>query len=191
MLDLFFAAAVHAGVARLADRPAHRGLARRQGLLPGPLHRRHDRQPRSAHSDTTSTSSPPASDRFPTPRTYTSSRHAAVRRDRGGRLDDFLHRDPVEPLGHAHTADLRGRASQGMFWIALVYVLFASVIAFWIGRPIIWLRFKTRSSTPPSVTRWCGCAMRRRRSRSTAASWPSARGCGDSSRPSSPTTSGT
>ena len=28
-----------------------------------------------------------------------------------------------------------------MFWIGLVYVLFASVIAFWIGKPIIWLAF--------------------------------------------------
>ena len=28
-----------------------------------------------------------------------------------------------------------------MFWIGIVYVLFASVIAFWIGRPIIWLSF--------------------------------------------------
>ena len=28
-----------------------------------------------------------------------------------------------------------------MFWIGLVYVLFASIIAFWIGRPIIWLSF--------------------------------------------------
>ena len=41
--------AVLPGVARLADRPAHRRLARRQGLLPGPLHRRQDRQPRPAH----------------------------------------------------------------------------------------------------------------------------------------------
>ena len=28
-----------------------------------------------------------------------------------------------------------------MFWIGIVFVLFASVIAFWIGRPIIWLSF--------------------------------------------------
>jgi putative ATP-binding cassette transporter len=31
---------------------------------------------------------------------------------------------------------------RAMFWILLVYVLFASVIAFWIGRPIIWFSFK-------------------------------------------------
>ena len=42
-------AAVLPGVARVADRPAHRRLARRQGLLSGPLHRRQDRQPRPAH----------------------------------------------------------------------------------------------------------------------------------------------
>jgi putative ATP-binding cassette transporter len=30
---------------------------------------------------------------------------------------------------------------RAMFWIGLVYVLFASVITFWIGRPIIWLSF--------------------------------------------------
>ena len=29
-----------------------------------------------------------------------------------------------------------------MFWIGIVFVLFASVIAFWIGRPIIWLSFR-------------------------------------------------
>lgn len=31
---------------------------------------------------------------------------------------------------------------KAMFWILLVYVLFASVIAFWVGRPIIWLSFR-------------------------------------------------
>ena len=30
---------------------------------------------------------------------------------------------------------------RAMFWIGLVYVLLASIIAFWIGRPIIWLSF--------------------------------------------------
>ena len=30
---------------------------------------------------------------------------------------------------------------RAMFWIGIVFVLFASVIAFWIGRPIIWLSF--------------------------------------------------
>ncbi|MFC4115099.1 ABC transporter ATP-binding protein/permease [Nonomuraea zeae] len=31
---------------------------------------------------------------------------------------------------------------KAMFWIGLVYVLIASAIAFWIGRPIIWLAFR-------------------------------------------------
>lgn len=30
---------------------------------------------------------------------------------------------------------------RAMFWIGIVYVLLATVIAFWIGRPIIWLSF--------------------------------------------------
>ena len=30
---------------------------------------------------------------------------------------------------------------RALFWIGLIYVLFATVIAFWIGRPIIWLSF--------------------------------------------------
>jgi vitamin B12/bleomycin/antimicrobial peptide transport system ATP-binding/permease protein len=31
---------------------------------------------------------------------------------------------------------------RAMFWILLSYVLFASVIAFWVGRPIIWFSFR-------------------------------------------------
>jgi vitamin B12/bleomycin/antimicrobial peptide transport system ATP-binding/permease protein len=31
---------------------------------------------------------------------------------------------------------------RAMFWIGIVFVLFASIIAFWIGRPIIWLSFR-------------------------------------------------
>ena len=34
------------------------------------------------------------------------------------------------------------RVPRAMFWIVLAYVLFASVIAFWVGRPIIWFSFK-------------------------------------------------
>ncbi|HET6731897.1 ABC transporter ATP-binding protein/permease [Mycobacterium sp.] len=30
---------------------------------------------------------------------------------------------------------------RAMFWIGIIFVVFASVIAFWIGRPIIWLSF--------------------------------------------------
>ena len=57
-------------------------------------------------------------------------------------VDDLVHRDPVEPLGHAHAADRRGRAFRGRCsgsgWSTCS---FATVIAFWIGRPIIWLSF--------------------------------------------------
>jgi len=31
---------------------------------------------------------------------------------------------------------------RAMFWIGIVYVLLATVVAFWIGRPIIWLSFR-------------------------------------------------
>lgn len=31
---------------------------------------------------------------------------------------------------------------RAMFWIGIVFVVFASLIAFWIGRPIIWLSFR-------------------------------------------------
>jgi putative ATP-binding cassette transporter len=31
---------------------------------------------------------------------------------------------------------------KAMFWILILYVLFASAFAFWIGRPIIWLSFR-------------------------------------------------
>lgn len=31
---------------------------------------------------------------------------------------------------------------RAMFWIGIAFVVFASVIAFWIGRPIIWLSFR-------------------------------------------------
>ena len=31
---------------------------------------------------------------------------------------------------------------RAMFWIVLVYVLVATVVAFWLGRPLIWLSFR-------------------------------------------------
>jgi putative ATP-binding cassette transporter len=40
------------------------------------------------------------------------------------------------------TLDILGLSiPRAMFWIGLGYVLFATVFAFWIGRPIIWLQF--------------------------------------------------
>src|SRR5215208_6623429 len=35
-----------------------------------------------------------------------------------------------------------GDIPRAMFWLLLGYVLFATVIAFWIGKPIIWLAFR-------------------------------------------------
>jgi vitamin B12/bleomycin/antimicrobial peptide transport system ATP-binding/permease protein len=31
---------------------------------------------------------------------------------------------------------------KAMFWIVIVYVLFATIVGFWIGRPLIWLSFR-------------------------------------------------
>ncbi|MGV0793764.1 ABC transporter ATP-binding protein/permease [Mycolicibacterium sp. XJ1819] len=44
-------------------------------------------------------------------------------------------------LAGALTLPVVGDVPKAMFWILLGYVLFASVFAFWIGRPIIWLSF--------------------------------------------------
>ena len=63
---------------------------------------------------------------------------------------------------------------KAMFWIGFLYVIFATVIAFWIGRPIIRLSFATSSSTRRSAMRWSGCATPPRRWRSTAARSPNA-----------------
>jgi vitamin B12/bleomycin/antimicrobial peptide transport system ATP-binding/permease protein len=40
------------------------------------------------------------------------------------------------------TLPIVGDIPRAMFWLLLGYVLFATVIAFWIGRPIIWLSFR-------------------------------------------------
>ncbi|MFY1621066.1 SbmA/BacA-like family transporter, partial [Micromonospora sp. WMMD736] len=40
------------------------------------------------------------------------------------------------------TLPIIGTLPRAMFWILLVYVVFATIVAFWIGRPIIWLAFK-------------------------------------------------
>jgi vitamin B12/bleomycin/antimicrobial peptide transport system ATP-binding/permease protein len=40
------------------------------------------------------------------------------------------------------TLPIVGNIPRAMFWLLLGYVLFATIIAFWIGRPIIWLSFR-------------------------------------------------
>jgi putative ATP-binding cassette transporter len=62
---------------------------------------------------------------------------------------------------------------KAMFWIGLGYVLIASVIAFWIGKPIIWLAFDNEKFN--AAFRYALVGL----------------GCGTASRPSSPTTSAT
>ena len=109
--------AFHHRVARLADRPSHRRLARRSGLLPRPVHRRHHRQPRPAH---------PAGHRHlhrrqrRRDRTSRPTEHAApcCSAPSSGGLGDFVHRDPVESVGsadllrrHSRQGDVLDRAS--------------------------------------------------------------------------------
>ena len=135
-------AAVHAALARLADRPAHRRLARRQGLLPRPLHRRHDRQPRSAH---------PGRHRHLHHRCRAAAQHAEHRPARSTLLFGAI--DAIASM-ISFTAilwnlsgpltlpivgcDAAQGACSGSDWSTSS---FATVIAFWIGRPIIWLTF--------------------------------------------------
>jgi vitamin B12/bleomycin/antimicrobial peptide transport system ATP-binding/permease protein len=40
------------------------------------------------------------------------------------------------------TLPIVGDIPRAMFWLLLGYVFFATVVAFWIGRPIIWLSFR-------------------------------------------------
>ncbi len=78
---------------------------------------------------------------------------------------------------------------KAMFWILLTYVIFASVIAFWVGRPIIWLSFRNEKFN--AAFRY---ALVRLRDASEAVAFyrgeiAERTGCASSSRPSSPTTS--
>jgi vitamin B12/bleomycin/antimicrobial peptide transport system ATP-binding/permease protein len=61
---------------------------------------------------------------------------------------------------------------KALFWMAPVYVFFTTVVAFWIGRPLIRCPSATSSPTPRSAMRWCDYAMRPRPSVSTAAKAP-------------------
>jgi vitamin B12/bleomycin/antimicrobial peptide transport system ATP-binding/permease protein len=61
---------------------------------------------------------------------------------------------------------------KALFWMAPVYVFFTTVVAFWIGRPLIRCPSATSSPTPRSAMRWCDYAMRPRPSVPTAAKAP-------------------
>ena len=69
----------------------------------------------------------------------TTEQHPAVRRGQCRRLGDLVHRDPVEPVRRLTMFGFT--MPRAMFWIGFVYVLVATIIAFWIGRPIIRLSF--------------------------------------------------
>ena len=134
-------AALHAGLARVADRSAHRRLARRQGLLPRPgSSTTRSTTPISASSPT-STSSPPASVRCRTP--PTTPRQPRCCSARSTPIASMISFTAILwNLSGTLTLPIFGfEMPRAMFWIGLVYVLFATVIAFWIGRPIIWLSF--------------------------------------------------
>ena len=123
---------------------------------------------------TTSTSSPRASGRRPTPRWW-NLEHAAVRRDQLVGDGRFVHGDPLEPVRPRPMFGITLATPQ--FWVVLIYVVFATIIAFWIGHPLIRWPSGTNSPTPCSATRWCGCATPPRRSVSTAARTPNAVCC--------------
>ena len=119
-------AAVHHRLARVADRPSHRRLARRPGLLPGPVHRQHHRQPRPAH---------PAGHRHLHRRRRRHSEHP-VQRDRAARCCSercvamvsvvSFAADPVGAVraaGRLRCHAARGRCSGS----SLVYVVVATV----------------------------------------------------------------
>ena len=92
-------------------------------------------------SRTTSTSSPPTTGRFPTfRRTTRRTRCCSARSTRSLSMISFT--AILWNLSGPLTLPIIGyELPRAMFWIGIVFVLFASVIAFWIGRPIIWLSF--------------------------------------------------
>ena len=79
--------------------------------------------------------------RSPEPPGQRHRQHAVVRRGRRGGVGGLVHRDPVEPV-RAPDHPCRVQLPRAMFWIVLVYVLIATVVAFWIGRPLIRLSFR-------------------------------------------------
>ena len=111
----------------------------RQGLLPGPVHRRTPSTTPTSASSRTSTSSPlvPAARRTSRPTRQRNTllfgavravvsvvSFAAILWHLSGRLDVFGFQFP-----------------RAMFWIVVIYVLIATGVAFWLGRPLIWLSF--------------------------------------------------
>jgi len=61
---------------------------------------------------------------------------------------------------------------KALFWMALVYVFFTTVVAFWIGRPLIRLSFRNELTNAAFRYALVRCAMRARPSGSTVARAP-------------------
>ena len=77
---------------------------------------------------------------------------------------------------------------RAMVWMVYLFVLVSTVVAFWLGHPLIRLYFlRERLSPPISATRWSGCATAPRRWRCTAAPTPNSADCSTGSRRSSST----
>ena len=63
---------------------------------------------------------------------------------------------------------------KALFWMALVYVFFTTIVAFWIGHPLIRLSFRNEQTNALSATHWCEYAMRPSPSASTEERGPNA-----------------
>ena len=61
---------------------------------------------------------------------------------------------------------------KALFWMALIYVFFTTVVAFWIGHPLIRLSFRNELTNAAFRYALVRLAMRPRLSASTAAKVP-------------------
>ena len=60
---------------------------------------------------------------------------------RCGGLGDLVRRNFVAPIRRAGRPDAPCRIPRAMFWIVIVFVVVATIVAFWIGHPLINLSF--------------------------------------------------
>ena len=72
---------------------------------------------------------------------YGHREHASFRRDQCRDLGDFLYAILWDLSGPMTLPLIGFELPRAMFCIGIVFVLVVSVIAFWLGRPIIWLSF--------------------------------------------------
>ena len=120
--------------------PAHRRLAGGSGLLPRPVHRQHHRQPRPAysarHRRVDRRGGSHAQRAVQRHRQCAVVRCGAIRWCRWCRSPRFCGtcRDGLNLFGFS--------LPRAMFWIVIVYVLIATIVGFWIGRPLIRLSFR-------------------------------------------------